>query len=521
MATAHSIQPGVPTPPQKLGSWKCIAGYFGCDERTARRWERERGLPVHRVPGKRSAVFAYSSELEMWLSNGEQEPDSLGTTNREVNSDRGDLSVDIESGLAAGSQPALSPSLARSGAVRTSRRWTVPVAATVAVVLLAAAMLPVRWDRGAPLAGTSGVRAAQDPLRHLPAPNAEGLYLRGRYFWNLRTADSLSKAIDAYTQAIVKDPSYAEAYAGLAESYDLLPQFADGDMAEDFARAKSAADRAIKLDPNVAAAHNAKAFALFFWDWDIPGSDAEFRRALALDPNSAQTHQWYASTLLNRLEGAECMRQIDEALRLNPTSAAIATDAALMHAEFENDPASAIRKLQDLEQTQPTLLTPPYFLRELYFALGDYPAYITELHHVASISHSPDDIALADAAERGWARAGKTGMLEDILKVRRMAFERGREPGYWLGQTYLLLGRPMEGLPYFRTSLDRRFILLISMQDCDWAKKLEADPGYAQLFAQIRDRMHGGEPAHPAVVPLSYRLPQAIVHTSGPDSSTH
>jgi hypothetical protein len=94
-----------------------------------------------------------------------------------------------------------------------------------------------------------------------------------------------------------------------------------------------------------------------------------------------------------------------------------------------------------------------------------------------------------------------------MLGVRRVAFEHGTEPGYVLGQTYLLLGRSKEGLPYFRASLDRRFILLISMQDCDWAKKLEADPDYRALFTQIRVRMHGGQPAHPAVVPVSIRLP--------------
>lgn len=384
-----------------------------------------------------------------------------------------------------------------------SRRWLTRIAASLAIVLLAGGR-----DRHAAFIVSSGVRAESAPRPHIPAPGAENLYLRGRYFWNLRTADGLSKAIDAYTRAIVKDPSYAEAYAGLSESYDLLPQFAHGSPADDFAQAKRAADRAIELNENVAAAHRAKAFALFFWDWDIHGSDAEFRRALALDPNSAETHQWYASTLLNRLEGAECLRQINEALRLNPTSAAIATDAVLMQEEFGDDPAADAGRLRELEQTQPTLLTPSYFLKQIDFAKGDYPGYLAELHRIASITGNPDDIAMAENAERGWARAGKAGMLEEMTGLQKEAFKRGTEPGFWLGQTYLLLGQPKEALPYFKAALDKHFILLITMPDCDWAKKLSSDPDYAALFAQVRERMRGGEPAHPALVPVSFRLSQ-------------
>jgi tetratricopeptide (TPR) repeat protein len=183
-------------------------------------------------------------------------------------------------------------------------------AACAALLLVIAAAVLIRWSQRASSSESFGIRTSSGRLRHVPAPGAEEFYLRGRYLWNQRTADSLSKAIDAYTQAIVKDPSYAEAYAGLAESYDLLPEFAYTDLTEAFSRARDAADKAIELNPNLAAAHRAKAFALFFGDWDIPGSDAEFQRALALDPNSAETHHWYASTLFNRLEGAECLRQI-------------------------------------------------------------------------------------------------------------------------------------------------------------------------------------------------------------------
>jgi len=495
MTVSHAGHARISDNSGKLASWKSIADYFDCDERTAKRWERERGLPVHRAPGgKRSAVFAYPSELDSWLRTGDR--------------DQNLHSVALESQVVTEGESVPIFAQASSSRSLAFRWWPVWAIGSAAAFLIITGALLIRRDQHAhtSILESSKVSASLSVLPHVPAPGAEELYLQGRYFWNLRTADSLSKAIDAYTQAIVKDPSYAEAYAGLAESYDLLPQFAHADLAESFARAKNAADKAIGLDPNLAAAHRAKAFALFFWDWDIPGSDAEFRRALVLDPNSAETHQWYASTLFSRLEGDEAMRQIDEARHLNPTSAAIATDAALIHANFGGNLDAGIKTLREIELTQPTLLTPSYFLKGIDFATEDYPAYLAELRRIASITRNPDDIAMADGVGRGWTQAGKVGMLEALIRIRKAAFERGTEPGFWLGETYLLLGRPKEGLPYFEASLNEHFILLMTMQDCDWAKGLSSDPGYAALFARIRERT--GHTVHPPVVPVSFCLSQ-------------
>jgi len=287
----------------------------------------------------------------------------------------------------------------------------------------------------------------------------------------------------------------------------LLPQFAQADLGESLRKAELAADRAIELNPNLAAAHTAKAFALFYWDWDIAGSDAEFRKALALDPNSAQTHQWYASTLEDRLEAAECLKQIDAALRLRPASAAIEADAALFHANF-GDLDAGIKTLKEIEQTQPTLATPAYFLRELDFATGNYAAYVADARRYAAITRAPDEIALADAVARGWAQGGKTGFLQARARVLKAAFDRNGDSGYNLGQNLLLLGKSKDALPYFRAALNRHHILLISMSQCPWAKTLARDPGYAALFAQIQERLHGGYVAHPAVIPVKLRLPQ-------------
>lgn len=492
--------------PGVLAGWKGIADYFGCNVRTVRRYEQERGLPVHRAPGKRgSTVFAFAAELNAWLESRQDQlrldpaPPMNGRAPQfgvlaQENSPQEDV---IPSSVTSAEAPPKQISF---------RRWHPRIFAASAVLLCSAMLVwLVKQHRTVSATAASNLDRSH-ASQHVPPPGAESLFLRGRYYWNLRTADSLAKAIDAYTQAIVLDPSYAEAYAGLAEAYDLLPQFGQADFEDSMKKAEYAADRAIGLNPNLAAAHRAKAFAMFYWDWNIQGSDAEFRRALALDPNSADTREWYAGTLQCRGEGAEAMRQIDEAVRLRPTSPAIAADAAYFHADFGDFDAS-VRALKDIERTQPTLSSPAWFLRELDFATGDYPGYVAESRHYASITHNPDDLVLANAIERGWTRAGKTGLLEARARILKVLFDRGSETGFQLGETLLLLGYPQKALPYFQASLNRHVILLITMQDCPWAKELWHDPGYAALFLQIDERLHEASPVHMPVVPVSRRLP--------------
>lgn len=498
-------------------SWKAIAAYFGCDVRTVRRWERERNLPVHRAPGgKRSSVFAYAAELDAWLQGAATEVRAGSALLVDEFSGK-EADAHLLEPSSAGAPEAQPPAVAevrkapqgrtlgRRFPILTRRIWVHAGAAIVVALIWGFWNYRVRPDSVRTRSSGGGTRI--NVALHVPSPGAEELYDRGRYYWNLRTHDSLTKAIDAYNQAILKDPSYAEAYAGLAESYDLLPQFAHADLGESLTRAEKFADRAIALDPNLAAAHRTKAFAIFYWDWDIAGSDAEFKRALALDPNSAQTHQWYAGTLQCRSEGAEAIRQIDEAVRLDPTSPAIAADAALFHADF-GDFRSGVKALREIEQTQPTLASPAQFLKVLDFATGDFPAYVEDARRFASITHAPNDVALAQAVERGWARGGRTGLLEARAEALKAAYDHGAESGFLLGQTLLLLGRRQEAVFYFKASFDRHFIGLINLEDCPWAKSLSSDPAYSALLAEIHHRVRAAAPEHLEQAQVQTGLPQ-------------
>src|SRR5208282_4609150 len=152
--------------------------------------------------------------------------------------------------------------------------------------------------------------------------------------------------------------------------------------------------------------------------------------------------------------------------------------AALLHADF-GDFKSGVKALKEIEQTQPTLSSPAEFLADLDFATGDFPAYIEDARRLASITHAADAIAMANAVAQGWARAGRTGLLEARADALKSAFDKGTGSGFLLGENLLLLGRRQEAFVYFKASFDRhddRFLQLMAFHDYAWVRDLSSDP---------------------------------------------
>src|SRR4029453_3777761 len=147
------------------------------------------------------------------------------------------------------------------------------------------------------------------------------LYLKGRYYWNKRTAESLNKGIEYFHQAIDKDPNYALAYAGLTDSYSLLGSQTGGlSPKEIFSKAKAAAVKALAIDDTLAEAHAALALVNLRYDWDWSATEREIKRAIALNPNYATTYHWYADYLvvMGRLD--EAMFQLNKPQNLTRSS---------------------------------------------------------------------------------------------------------------------------------------------------------------------------------------------------------
>jgi TolB-like protein len=157
-------------------------------------------------------------------------------------------------------------------------------------------------------------------------PEAYELYLKGRFFWNKRTGADFRTAIDYFNQAIGKDPNYALAYAGLADSYLILSAFGAASPADSYPQAKAAAKKALELDDTLAEAHTSLAGVLNVYDFDFEQSLKEFERAIQLNPNYATAHHWYGNLLgqMGRFDAG--IAEGKRAVELDPLSLVINTD---------------------------------------------------------------------------------------------------------------------------------------------------------------------------------------------------
>src|SRR6516165_3873076 len=185
-------------------------------------------------------------------------------------------------------------------------------------------------------------------------PEAYVSYLKGRYFWNKRTADSLKAAVAYFNQAVDEDPSYAQAYSGLADTYALLGdwQYAVMTPKEALPKAKAAAVKALELNSALGEAHNSLAFCLDGFDWDFASAEKEFRRAIELNPGYATAHHWYAWHLALVGRNAEAVTEMRKAQNLDPLSLIINSDLAellvIVHSYDES-----------IEQSRKTIEMPP------------------------------------------------------------------------------------------------------------------------------------------------------------------
>src|SRR5262249_55737861 len=173
----------------------------------------------------------------------------------------------------------------------------------------------------------SGEEQRQLTRRDTSNPEAYAFYLKGRYYWNKRTADNIMKAIEQFQQAANKDPSYALAYVGLADCYTLLELYAGTPSNETLPKAKAFAERALQLDNSLSEAHTSLAYAYDqLWQWEK--AEEEFKRALELNPNYPTAHQWYGLLLLDTGRFDEALREGKRAQELDPLSLVIAQNVA-------------------------------------------------------------------------------------------------------------------------------------------------------------------------------------------------
>lgn len=219
------------------------------------------------------------------------------------------------------------------------------------------------------------IQASQAPMSP-QTYEAYELYLKGQYFWNKRTSEGIQKAIDYFQQAIVKDPNYARAYAGLADSYALIGGYSGTPQSEFMPKARAAALRAIELDENLPEAHTARALILQNYDWDWQTAEKEYRRAIELNPNYATAHHWYAEHLAFMGRFDEALRESERARQLDPLSLVIAADKGVI-LYYSRQYDSAIAQFRAVREMDPTFPRTSV-LRQVYAQKGMFAEILTE-----------------------------------------------------------------------------------------------------------------------------------------------
>jgi TolB-like protein/Tfp pilus assembly protein PilF len=274
-------------------------------------------------------------------------------------------------------------------------------------------------------------------------PEAYELYLKGRFFWNKRTAADLRKSIEYFDQAIEKDPNYALAYAALAQSWKLLPAFNGGAPQECFPQAESAAKKALALDDTLSDAHAALASLKGLNGFDYPGAIVEYERTLQLNPNDATARQWFGNdTLANIGQNERELTEVKRAVELDPLSLVINTNLgwAYIHLGRLDEALGQMRKTVEMDGA---FYYSRYTLALALELKGNTQDAIAEYQETVSIT---DDAVPLGMLGRLYATQNRKDEAQKILQQLRQRREQGYTPAYSLALVYLGLGDRNEAL---------------------------------------------------------------------------
>jgi TolB-like protein/Tfp pilus assembly protein PilF len=331
----------------------------------------------------------------------------------------------------------------------------------------------------AKLTGAEEQLIAARPTSNLTAYE---LYLKGRVLWGKRGGDNIRQAIAFYEQAIVRDPNYAPAYAGLAEAYVILPIYTDASAREAYAKAKAAALKALQLDDKLAEAHNALAMVLFLY-LDIAGSIPEFQRAIALNPNYATAHHWYGFNPLSTLgRFDEAIAESKRAVELDPLSPVINSDLGsnLMVARRYDEAIAQLRKTLEID---PTFSLAHGALGEALQFKGDLPGAIAEYTKAQELGADPRNRVLMAAAK---AQSGDKDAAVRMLAELEEASRNREIPGAQRAVLYTSLGNRTEAIRCLEQSVADH-----DSQDVAWIKvypkwdPLRGDPRFEALVQKV------------------------------------
>ncbi|HKR23593.1 MAG TPA: protein kinase, partial [Pyrinomonadaceae bacterium] len=328
----------------------------------------------------------------------------------------------------------------------------------------------------------SGVDQSRMEKMYTANPEAYELYLKGRFYWNKRTAADFEKAIVFFQQAIEKDPKYALAYSGLADAYTLLTVYTNQPPIQLMPKAKAAALKALELDDKLAEAHASLGQIVIYYEYDFVTAEREYDRALELNPNYAPAHQWLAEHLATTKRFDEATAQIKRALELDPLSVImnrIYADIFMDQRRFD-EAIEQYRKTQELDPNFPTTL---FFLARAYEAKGMYDQAVAQYAIAGKlVGWPPESLAEADQA---YAKSGWKGYVQKTLEQIQALPPNRQFPPFMIATYYARLGKKEETLSWLERAYDERDFRLRHLGVMFEFDGMRSDPQFVEIVRKV------------------------------------
>ena len=314
-------------------------------------------------------------------------------------------------------------------------------------------------------------------------PEAYQLYLKGRYYWEKRTTESLEKAKDYFNQAIEKDPNYALAYVGLADYYDVVSDYAPIKSSEAAPKALVTAQKAVAIDDTLAEAHATLADAYSsLWNW--AAAEREFKRALELNPNSANAHKQYSYYLFAIGHNEEGITEIKRALELDPLNLNYNDNLGMGYVN-RGQYDLGVEQYRKLFEIDPNYAAGHFNLAYTYRFMGKYDLWLEEWKKGATLAQDPEEIAIADQVAKVYAQSGfRAALVKEIERRKQLATRRYVDPG-GIGYLYAALGDKDQAFAWLEKAYPDKSGALWNIKDDHTMDALRSDPRYIDLLRRM------------------------------------
>jgi eukaryotic-like serine/threonine-protein kinase len=314
-------------------------------------------------------------------------------------------------------------------------------------------------------------------------PEAYQFYLKGRYYAEKRTPETLDKARDYFHQAIEKDPNYALAYLGLASYYDVISDYAPVPSSEQVPKARAAAQKALALDDTLAEAHAILADG-YATQWEWSAAEREFKRALELNPNSGGTHKLYWLYLSSLGRHEEALAEIKSAIRLDPLNLKYNDNLGQEYATGRHYDL-ALEQFRKVIEMDPSFASVHSNMAGVYLDTGKYDLWLQELETSASLAHQVEYVPIYKEVGKAYARSGSQGALEEWAKQESELSKRQYEDPAYIAYIYAAAGNKNDAFAWFEKAFKEKSDAMEYIKINHLADGLHSDPRYKDLVKRM------------------------------------